>query len=84
MLYRKSKSRDDHTVIPALKLFLIILPGHLGCIGGQVVHDEPERSAHANGALHTKAEAVLLEDGLLLRCCKIKGRRPVRWRAGRS
>ena len=24
MLYRKSKSRDDHTVIPALKLFLII------------------------------------------------------------
>ena len=24
MLYRKSKSRDDHTVIPALKLCLII------------------------------------------------------------
>ena len=24
MLYRKSKSRDDHKVIPALKLFLII------------------------------------------------------------
>ena len=64
MLYRKSKSRDDHTVIPALKLFLIILPGHLGCIGGQVVHDEPEDGAFAQRALHTEAEAVLLEDGL--------------------
>ena len=27
---------------------------------------------------------TLSEDALLLCCCKIKGRRPVRWRAGRS
>ncbi len=31
-----------------------------------------------------KAAHLLSEDALLLCCCKIKGRRPVRWRADRS
>ena len=31
---------------------------------GQIAHDEPEGGAFAYGALYTKAEAMLLEDGL--------------------
>lgn len=55
----KAKPPPDRFVVWGRFLF-----GRDILVGGQIVQDEPEGRAHADGALYAVTEAVLLEDRL--------------------